>query len=36
MVLQDSRAWAMIHFGGADLGDHRRGKKTRKGCGGHG
>jgi len=30
MVTCDAQAWAMANFGGADLGDRRRGKKINQ------
>ena len=36
MVPCDAQAWAMANFGGADLGDRRREKKTHQASGGHG
>ena len=36
MVAYDAQAWAMINFGGADLGDRRREKKAHEAGDGHG
>ena len=36
MVPYEAQAWAMANFGGADLGDRRRGKKAYQAGGGYG
>lgn len=36
MVNCDAQAWAVVHFGGAELGDGRWEKKVAQAGGGHG